>query len=88
MIYRHALKNALIPVVTLIGLQFATLIGGSVMTETVFNIPGLGRLLISGIYSRDYPIVRTCVILVAIFFTSINLLIDMLYSFIDPRISL
>lgn len=87
-IYRHALKNALIPVVTLIGLQFAALIGGSVMTETVFNIPGLGRLLISGIYSRDYPIVRTCVVLVAIFFTSINLLVDMLYSFIDPRISL
>lgn len=87
-IYRHALKNALIPVVTLIGLQFAALIGGSVMTETVFNIPGLGRLLISGIYSRDYPIVRTCVVLVAIFFTSINLLVDILYSFIDPRISL
>lgn len=87
-IYRHALKNALIPVITLIGLQFAALIGGSVMTETVFNIPGLGRLLISSIFSRDYPVVRTCVVLVAIFFTSINLLIDMLYNFIDPRISL
>jgi len=87
-IFRHALRNALIPVITLIGLQFAALIAGSVMTETVFNIPGLGRLLISGIYSRDYPVVRTCVVLVAIFFTSVNLLIDVLYSVIDPRISL
>ncbi len=87
-IYRHALKNALIPVVTVVGLQFAVLVGGSVMIETVFNIPGLGRLLISGIFARDYPVVRTCVVLIAIIFTSINLFVDMLYNIIDPRISL
>ena len=87
-IYRHALKNALIPVITVIGLQYASLIAGSIMVESIFNIPGLGNLLLMGVYSRDYTIVRTCVVLVSIFFISFNLIIDVLYSFIDPRISL
>lgn len=87
-IYKHALKNALIPIITVIGIQYAALLGGSIMTETIFNVPGMGRLLLMGIYSRDYPIVRTCVMLVSIFFISMNLFIDILYSFIDPRISL
>lgn len=87
-IYRHALKNALIPVITVIGLQYATLIAGSIMIEQVFNIPGLGNLLLTGVYSRDYPIVRTCILLVSIFFISINLIIDFLYSIIDPRVSI
>lgn len=87
-IYRHALKNSLIPVITVIGLTYATLIGGSIMTETIFNIPGLGRLLITGVYSRDYPVVRTCVVLASLIFIFFNLIVDILYSFIDPRISL
>jgi len=87
-IYRHALKNALIPVITVIGLTYATLIGGSVLTETIFNIPGLGRLLVLGVYSRDYPIVRTCVVFASLIFIVLNLIVDILYNVVDPRISL
>ena len=87
-IYKHALKNALIPIITVIGLQFAVSLGGAVMTEAVFNIPGMGRLLVFGIYSRDYPIIRASVMLASLFFVSANLLVDIIYTFIDPRLSL
>ena len=85
-IWRHALKNAAIPVVTIMGLQFGTLLGGAVVTETVFAWPGIGRLAIQGIYNRDYPIVQASVFVAAAFFVVINFCIDLLYTLLDPRI--
>ena len=87
-IYKHALKNALIPIVTIIGLQFAAMLSGAVITEVVLNIPGMGRLLVFGVYARDYPIIRGCIMLASLFFVSANLLVDIIYTFIDPRLSL
>ncbi len=86
-IYRHALKNALIPVVTLAGISFGHLLGGTVILEIVFNIPGMGLYLVEAIRSRDYPIVQGVVILLAAFFMSINLVVDLVYAWLDPRIS-
>lgn len=85
-ISRHALKNALIPVVTVIGLQTGTLLGGAVLTEIVFAWPGIGRLLVEAILSRDYPVVQGVVLLVATVFIFVNLIVDILYSYLDPRI--
>jgi peptide/nickel transport system permease protein len=77
----HALRNALIPVVTVIGVTFAILIGGAIVTEVVFNIPGLGRLLISGILRRDYPVVQGAVLFITVTYVVINLLVDLTYAF-------
>jgi peptide/nickel transport system permease protein len=85
-IYKHALKNAIIPTLTVIGITFALLIGGAVVIETVFNIPGLGRLIISAVLRRDYPVVQGVVLLIAVTYTAINLLVDLAYLAIDPRI--
>jgi peptide/nickel transport system permease protein/oligopeptide transport system permease protein len=85
-VYRHALRNALIPVVTVVGLQFGALFGGAILTETTFAWPGIGRLLVSAIDARDYPIIQGVVLLFAITFLVINLLVDLLYGYIDPRI--
>ncbi len=85
-VYRHALRNALIPVITLVGLQLGALLGGALITEQVFAWPGIGTLIINGINARDYPMVQACIMLVATIFVGINLLVDMTYSFIDPRI--
>ena len=85
-IISHALRNALIPIVTVIGLQFGALLGGAIMAETVFAIPGLGRLMIDAIKQRDYPIVQGVVLFVAVTFSLVNLLIDIIYAFIDPKI--
>lgn len=86
-IYKHALKNALIPVVTVVGLQFGTLLSGAVLTETVFAWPGVGRLVIEeGILTRDYPIIQGAVLAIAFSFVLINLIVDLLYAYIDPRI--
>jgi ABC-type dipeptide/oligopeptide/nickel transport system permease component len=85
-ILKHALKNALIPTVTMIGLQFGSLLGGSVVVETVFAWPGLGRLMIQSIYKRDFPIIEASVFLYAIFFIVVNIIVDIIYSFLDPRI--
>ncbi|WP_353893111.1 nickel ABC transporter permease [Proteinivorax hydrogeniformans] len=85
-IYRHALKNALIPVVTVVGLQFGYLLGGAVLTETVFSINGVGRLMVDAINQRDFPVVQGGVLFIALTFSLINLLVDILYAFIDPRI--
>jgi peptide/nickel transport system permease protein len=85
-ISRHALKNALIPVVTVIGLQTGTLLGGAVLTEIVFAWPGIGRLLVEAILSRDYPVAQGVVLLVAIVFIFVNLIVDIIYSYLDPRI--
>lgn len=84
--YRHALKNALIPVVTIVGLQFGTLLGGSVVVESVFAWPGMGRLLVDAVMVRDYPIVQAAVLLFAATFACINLLVDLAYGLLDPRI--
>jgi peptide/nickel transport system permease protein len=85
-IYIHALRNAMIPTVTVIGITFAILIGGAVVTEVVFNIPGLGRLIISAILRRDYPVVQGCVLFLTMTYVLINLCVDVIYVFIDPRI--
>ena len=84
--YAHAFRNALVPVVTVIGVTTAVLIGGAVVTEIVFNIPGLGRLVISAIRRRDYPVVQGVVLVTAAVYVLINLAVDVLYAFIDPRI--
>jgi len=85
-VWRHALKNALLPVVTVIGIEFAFLIGGLVVTETVFNLPGVARFLVQAILWRDYPIVQNLVMVIAIVVILSNLLVDMLYGVLDPRV--
>jgi ABC-type dipeptide/oligopeptide/nickel transport system permease component len=85
-IVKHALKNAAVPIVTITGLQFGTLLGGAVVTETVFAWPGIGRLAIQSIYNRDYPVVQCTVFISAVLFIVINLLIDVLYGLLDPRV--
>jgi peptide/nickel transport system permease protein len=85
-VYRHALRNALIPVVTLVGLQVGTLLGGAIVTETVFAWPGVGRLLVESISDYDFPTVQACVFVIALTFVLVNLLVDILYHYIDPRI--
>lgn len=87
-VYKHALRNAFIPVLTVIGLQFGTLLGGAVLTETVFAWPGLGRLLIDSINARDYPMVQGIVLTFATMFIVVNIITDLLYSVIDPRVRL
>lgn len=84
----HALKNALIPVVTVSGLQLATFLGGAVITETIFAVPGLGRLVIDAIMSRDFPVVQGAVLFMAMIVVTVNFLVDILYSVLDPRIKL
>jgi peptide/nickel transport system permease protein len=83
---KHALRNALLPVMTVIGLQFGALIGGAVLTETVFSWPGVGRLLVDSIFSRDYPVVQGVVLMLAFGFIFVNLVVDLLYAYVDPRI--
>ena len=83
---KHTLKNAAIPIVTITGLQFGTLLGGAVVTETVFAWPGIGRLAIQSIYDRDYPVVQCTVFLAALMFVVINLCVDLIYGVLDPRI--
>ncbi len=83
---RHALRNALLPVITAVGLQFGALLGGAVLTETVFGWPGVGRLLVDSIFSRDYPVVQGVVLLLATMFILVNLAVDLLYAYVDPRI--
>jgi peptide/nickel transport system permease protein len=85
-VFRHALKNALIPVVTLLGLQVAVVVGGAVVLENIFVIPGMGRYLLDAINSRDYPIVQALVLIFAVFIIFSNLIVDLLYAWLDPRI--
>jgi peptide/nickel transport system permease protein len=85
-VYKHALKNAIIPTLTVIGITFAILVGGAVVIETVFNIPGLGRLIISAVLRRDYPVIQGVVLIIAVTYTLINLLVDLVYLTLDPRI--
>ena len=85
-LWRHALKNAAIPIVTVVGMQIGTLLGGAVVTETIFNWPGIGKLVIEAIWRRDYPIVQAVLLLSAFAFVAINLIVDLLYTYLDPRI--
>ena len=85
-IFNHALKNALIPVITVIGLQFGMLLGGAILTETIFAIPGLGRFMVDSIARRDFPIIQGGVLLIALSFSVVNLMVDVLYAYVDPRI--
>ena len=85
-IYKHAVRNAMIPVITVIGLNFGLLLAGAILTETVFSWPGLGRLVVESVYERDYPLVVGCILIFAIVFVIVNLITDLLYTYIDPRI--
>lgn len=85
-INKHALRNALIPVITIGGLEFGSLMAGAVITETVFSWPGIGRLLVESILARDYPVVQGAVLVIALSFIMINLIVDMMYGLVDPRI--
>jgi ABC-type dipeptide/oligopeptide/nickel transport system permease component len=86
-IYKHALRNALIPTLTVVGLQFGYLMGGAVLVETIFTWPGLGRLLVDAIFNRDYPVVQGGIMIFAFSFVIVNLIVDILYAYLDPRIS-
>jgi peptide/nickel transport system permease protein len=85
-IFLHALRNAMIPVVTFVGLQYGILLGGAVVTEQIFSIPGIGRLVVQSIYDRDYPVIQGCILFIAAIFIIINLVVDLLYGWLDPRI--
>ena len=85
-VMRHALRNSLIPVVTIIGLQFGSVLTGTIITETIFAWPGVGRLLIQAISFRDYPLVQGCILLIAVTYVAMNLLVDLMYGWLDPRI--
>ena len=85
-VFKHALRNALLPIMTVIGLQLGALLGGAVVTETVFAWPGVGRLLVDSIFFRDYPVVQGLVLMFGTTFVVINLLVDLLYAYVDPRI--
>jgi peptide/nickel transport system permease protein len=87
-LFRHAMRNALLPLVTVIGLQFGALLGGAVLTETVFSLPGVGKFLVDSIFARDYPVVQGFTIIVALLFVLMNLIVDISYAYIDPRIRL
>jgi ABC-type dipeptide/oligopeptide/nickel transport system permease component len=85
-LWRHGLKNALIPVITMVGLQFGAMLAGAVVTETVFSRPGVGRLVVSAILSKDYPLVQGCILFLAVVYLLVNLLVDVAYAWLDPRI--
>jgi peptide/nickel transport system permease protein len=87
-VWRHAMRNAWLPVITLIGLQFGALLGGAVITETVFSWPGIGSLLVESIQKRDYPVVQACVLLISLSYVLVTTLTDLVYGWIDPRIRL
>jgi ABC-type dipeptide/oligopeptide/nickel transport system permease component len=87
-LFRHAFRNALIPILTIIGLQFGTLLAGTIVTETIFSWPGIGRLSVQAIEARDYPLLQGCILLIAVSYVLVNLLTDVVYAFVDPRVRL
>ena len=87
-IYKHALRNAFLPILTVIGQTFGTLVAGAVVTETIFNIPGIGQLIINSVERRDYAVIQGVVLFVTLAYVFINLIIDLLYGIIDPRVRL
>ncbi|MGB9464321.1 MAG: nickel ABC transporter permease [Candidatus Acidiferrum sp.] len=87
-LFRHAFRNALIPIITILGLQFGTLLAGTIVTETIFSWPGIGRLTVQAISSRDYPLLQGCILVIAVSYVLVNLFTDFLYALIDPRVRL
>jgi peptide/nickel transport system permease protein len=87
-IYHHALRNAMLPIVTIVGLQLGTLLGGAVLTETVFGLPGVGTFLVASIFARDYSVVQAFTVIIALIFVMVNLIVDISYAYLDPRIRL
>jgi ABC-type dipeptide/oligopeptide/nickel transport system permease component len=85
-LFRHAFRNALIPIITILGLQFGTLLAGTIVTETIFSWPGIGRLTVQAISARDYPLLQGCILVIAVSYVLVNLLTDVLYAVIDPRV--
>jgi len=85
-LFRHAFRNALIPILTILGLQFGTLLAGTIVTETIFSWPGIGRLAVQAIGARDYPLLQGCILLIAISYVLVNLLTDLVYALVDPRV--
>ncbi|MBZ5696536.1 MAG: ABC transporter permease [Acidobacteriia bacterium] len=85
-LFRHAFRNALIPILTILGLQFGTLLAGTIVTETIFSWPGIGRLVVQAIGARDYPLLQGCILLIAVSYVLVNLLTDLVYAFVDPRV--
>jgi peptide/nickel transport system permease protein len=85
-LFRHALRNALIPTLTILGLQFGTLLAGTIVTESIFSWPGIGRLAVQAINARDYPLLQGCILLIAVSYVFVNLLTDMVYALVDPRV--
>jgi peptide/nickel transport system permease protein len=87
-VLKHALRNAMLPLVTIIGLQFGALLGGAVLTETVFGLPGMGKFLVDSIFARDYPVVQGFTLVIAFLFVIVNLIVDISYAYLDPRVRL
>jgi ABC-type dipeptide/oligopeptide/nickel transport system permease component len=87
-VVRHAVRNSLIPVVTILGLQLGAVLTGAVITETIFAWPGIGRLLITAINGRDYPLVQGCILFIAVTYVAMNLIVDVTYGWLDPRVRL
>jgi ABC-type dipeptide/oligopeptide/nickel transport system permease component len=87
-LFRHAFRNALIPIITILGLQFGTLLAGTIVTETIFSWPGIGRLTVQAISARDYPLLQGCILVITVSYVLVNLLTDVLYAVIDPRVRL
>lgn len=87
-LFRHAFRNALIPILTILGLQFGTLLAGTIVTEKIFSWPGIGRLAVQAIDSRDYPLLQGCILLIALSYVVVNLLTDVVYALVDPRVRL
>jgi ABC-type dipeptide/oligopeptide/nickel transport system permease component len=87
-LFRHALRNALIPILTILGLQFGTLLAGTIVTESIFSWPGIGRLAVQAIGARDYPLLQGCILLIAVSYVFVNLLTDLVYALVDPRVRL
>ena len=87
-VFQHVLRNAAIPVVTVLGLQIGHLLGGSIVVEVVFNYPGVGRMLYAAVFARDYPVVQATVLFAVLVFLFVNLLVDILYALLDPRVRL
>jgi ABC-type dipeptide/oligopeptide/nickel transport system permease component len=85
-LFRHALRNALIPILTILGLQFGTLLAGTIVTESIFSWPGIGRLAVQAIGARDYPLLQGCILLIAVTYVLVNLLTDLVYAVVDPRV--
>jgi peptide/nickel transport system permease protein len=87
-VMKHAMRNAMLPLVTVIGLQFGGLLGGAVLTESVFGLPGVGKFLVDSIFQRDYPVVQGFTLAIALIFVFVNLIVDISYAYLDPRVRL